>query len=370
MKQSTASKYQHIRDSLESEIRSGGFAAGEQFPAEQALADRFGVSYLTARRAVCELVEADLLERRARKGTFVRSRQLTTVTTTLSLITSSYDHALMREFIQHGVRLAEKHGWQPNIIRLSSGQQDAAVRAIRNGDLALVLLDEIPAHSALGHEMRSARGKAVCLGSPTFDAGVPTILNDPDEIFKAGVDYLLGHGHRDIYLVHQTSSDGPDMIQHAAWRHATAAIYDGSQADSRCLSVETAMYQCPTQDAYETTMSFLASGNPVSAFYSFGDEITQGVLAAIRDSGRSVPDDISVLNVLDSPSMRFAHPPVTSIDVNFKEQFDIAYEILSAAQDGLLPEEKVRYVRSRVIERKSVCSPASQAAVAARDLAA
>ncbi len=356
MKQTSTAKYQHIRANLEAAIHSGEFAVGEQLPTEQTLADRFGVSYLTARRAVCELVEADLLERRARKGTFVRARSHEAVVTTLSLITSSYDHSLMREFINRGVRLAESKGWQPNIIRLSAGQQDAAVRAIRNGDLALVLLDEIKPNSALGHAMRAAKGKAICLGSPTLGLGAPCILNDPDEFFQTAVDYLVAKGHRDIVFVSQSSEVPAQEIQNEAWHKATSVFLSKAEADVRSIHIPTAIFHCPTPDAYNAVRDFLAKGEQtVTAFLSFGDEITQGVLAAIRESGMSVPDEISVLNILDSPTMRFYHPPVSSLDVNFKRQFEIALEILENAQNGEFDKEKSYFVEPRIIERKSVC---------------
>jgi DNA-binding LacI/PurR family transcriptional regulator len=364
----TSAKYQHVRAKLEEAIRNGEFAVGEQLPAEQSLADRYGVSYLTARRAVCALVEADLVERRARKGTFVRSHSAPT--TTLSLITSSYDHSLMREFIATGVNLAEKQGWQPHIIRLSAGQQDAAVRAIRGGDLALVLLDEISRHSALAHAMRAAKGRALCLGSPTAEAGVPCILNNPEEFFQMAVDYLVEQGHRDLIFVNQVGADAGDQIQNNAWHHATAALFSTEEADRRHLPVTTARFRCPTPDAYEAVSAFLkqsasSANSPanesanesapgVSAFLSFGDEITQGVLAAIRDANRSTGDDLSVLNVLDSPAMRFAHPPVTSLDVNLKEQFRVALELLEAAQKGQVPPAKSYFVAPQIIERQSV----------------
>lgn len=356
MKQSSSAKYQHIRANLEAAIRNGEFVAGEQLPTEQALADRYGVSYLTARRAVCELVEADLLERRARKGTFVRSHTPQPVTTTtISLITSSYDHALTREFVNRGVRLAEQHHWQPNIIRLSARQQDAAVRAIRNGDLALVLLDEIASHSALAHAMRAAKGRAICVGSPTQNAGVSCIFNDPDEVFKTAVDYLMSQGHSDMMLVSQRADVAWTEIQSHSWRQATSDLWSAEVADTKRIPVDTAWFDCPTYDAYDAVREFLEQDHQgVTAFVGSGDEITQGILAAIRDIGKSVPDDYSVLNILDGPSMCFSHPPVTSIDMNFPRQFEIAFELLEAAQCGNTGTPQNHYVQPRIIERRSI----------------
>ena len=61
-----------------------------------------------------------------------------------------------------------------------------------------------------------------------------------------------------------------------------------------------------------------------------------------------------MVNILDGPSMRFAHPAVTSVDVNFERQFKVALEILEQAQLGQVPGRKLFHVEPRVIERESV----------------
>ena len=188
------------------------------------------------------------------------------------------------------------------------------------------------------------------------------ILNDPDEQFQTTIDYLVAAGHRDLIYVSQVTQDSAAQLNTHGWRLATAALFNEDEANARCIGVHTPLFQCPTHDAYDAVRDFLSKGTQsVSAFVSFGEEITQGVLAAIRDSGMNVPEDISVINILDGPSMRFAHPPVTSIDVNFKRQFEIALEILEAAQQGVTPEQKNYFVDSRVIERQSVISKRSLA---------
>lgn len=63
---SSHSQYRQVRAQFEATIRFGEFKIGEQLPSEQASAECDSVSYLTARRAVRESVDANLLERRAR----------------------------------------------------------------------------------------------------------------------------------------------------------------------------------------------------------------------------------------------------------------------------------------------------------------
>jgi GntR family transcriptional regulator len=56
---------------LHDEISRGVLAVGEALPTEQTLCDQFGVSRITVRRALADLAEAGLIERRHGIGSFV-----------------------------------------------------------------------------------------------------------------------------------------------------------------------------------------------------------------------------------------------------------------------------------------------------------
>lgn len=66
--------FSYLRDS----IVAGQMPYGSFIPSEQALAERFAVSRVTARRAVQQLVELGLVERRPRRGTRVIIQDHTT----------------------------------------------------------------------------------------------------------------------------------------------------------------------------------------------------------------------------------------------------------------------------------------------------
>ena len=59
---------------LHDEIGRGALATGDALPTEQSLCDQFGVSRITVRRALADLVEAGLIERRHGIGSFVTDR--------------------------------------------------------------------------------------------------------------------------------------------------------------------------------------------------------------------------------------------------------------------------------------------------------
>ena len=69
-------KYLQIRESIRRLIEEGHFREKEVLPAEREFCETFGVSRMTVRHAIDELVREGLLERRTGNGTFVRSLKL------------------------------------------------------------------------------------------------------------------------------------------------------------------------------------------------------------------------------------------------------------------------------------------------------
>jgi GntR family transcriptional regulator of arabinose operon len=64
--------YEQIKDSLRAAIDSGQLEAGQALASERELAERHGVSRITAKRAIADLIQEGLLERLPhRKGAFV-----------------------------------------------------------------------------------------------------------------------------------------------------------------------------------------------------------------------------------------------------------------------------------------------------------
>lgn len=66
-------KHEFIREHIRKSISSGRYT--NKLPGERVLADKYGVSFLTVRRAMEELVESGLIERISGKGSFVRKER-------------------------------------------------------------------------------------------------------------------------------------------------------------------------------------------------------------------------------------------------------------------------------------------------------
>ena len=76
MKEGAEFKYQQVYKDLKKAIELGELKSGEQLPAEEKLVEKYGVSRVTVRNALDNLVELGLIERMRGKGTFVKKKVL------------------------------------------------------------------------------------------------------------------------------------------------------------------------------------------------------------------------------------------------------------------------------------------------------
>ncbi len=68
--------YAQVRESLRNRIVNGSYQPGERLPAEEALTAEFGVSRMTVRQGISDLLDEGLLYRKRGIGTFVAQRHV------------------------------------------------------------------------------------------------------------------------------------------------------------------------------------------------------------------------------------------------------------------------------------------------------
>ncbi len=99
----TPTLYKQIRLDIERRILTGEWPPGHRIPFEHELMTRYGCSRMTVSKALSELAQADLIERRRRAGTFVRRPKFLSAVLTIpdiraeiSALGRSYGYQLIR----------------------------------------------------------------------------------------------------------------------------------------------------------------------------------------------------------------------------------------------------------------------------------
>ncbi len=145
--------------------------------------------------------------------------------------------------------------------------------------------------------------------------------------------YLIGLGHRRICFVGNTR---------LPW---FARFFEGYRRTMIDAGLEPLQSSIDTEDDTESgylgVKSLLARNEKVSAIIAGNDQTAQGVYKGVRDSGLSIPDDISVAGCSDTIAASL-YPRLTALRA-FPEQIgkQMAEMILNRIADPALPPQSV-----------------------------
>nr|WP_070959867.1 LacI family DNA-binding transcriptional regulator [Hyphomonas sp. Mor2] len=186
----------------------------------------------------------------------------------------------------------------------------------------------------------------VRVGSRRKGEGIPVSM-DEERSTRIATEYLHNFGHRDIGFI-----SGPPDYNVSAWREKSwretmrdlALDTDGRRAegDFRIGSGENAARVLLTGDT------------PCTAIISSNDQMAFGALKVARELGLSVPEDLSIVSLENSPGVSFSQPPLTAIDQPVADATALAVELIINALRGAPPPENVIVQPATLIERESV----------------
>lgn len=177
---------------------------------------------------------------------------------------------------------------------------------------------------------------------------VPSVTVDYARVAGVIAGRLLDEGHREIAFI-TGSRRVFTSLEHVAGLRA-ALETRGLRLDERLV-----LYGDFTErDGYECCRELLSRGRPFTGVCAGSDTIAIGVLHALSEAGRRVPDDVSVIGVGDIPPARYMAPPLTTLRIPRYEMGVRAVEII--AGEAATPEQPI-VLSPELVERRSVRRP-------------
>jgi LacI family transcriptional regulator len=197
----------------------------------------------------------------------------------------------------------------------------AAVRAMRGRvDGLLVMAPDV---SAAALEETLPDGLAMVLLNPMPGAAIDSITVDNAGGARLVVQHLVALGHRRIAFITGPARNADAQARLRGYR---AAMRDAGLPVTRSLVARGEFTEASGWEAARLIVN--QAGKRATALFAANDASAVGALAALRDSGMSVPDDISVVGFDDIPIARYATPPLTTVRV--------AIDVLGARAANLL----------------------------------
>ena len=119
--------------------------------------------------------------------------------------------------------------------------------------------------------------------------------------------HLLDLGHWRIGFITGTVEMGCARDRLAGYR---AALADAGLAPDSALVQEGDFFQ---PQGFASARTLLALSEPPTAIFASNDVSAFGVMEAVRDAGRRIPDDISIVGFDDIPQAAQVNPPLTTV---------------------------------------------------------
>jgi LacI family transcriptional regulator len=142
------------------------------------------------------------------------------------------------------------------------------------------------------------------------------------------VDHVASLGHRSVVLI-----DGPRDVDTVHRRVAAARRH----CAARGLSAAIRHAPATEEGGWDITKRMLRAGKLPTAFGVGSINQLFGVLAALRDAGAPVPDEVSVVSFDEDECLAFLEVPVTSVSMPLAELGAAAVDALISRVDGTPP---------------------------------
>lgn len=216
-------------------------------------------------------------------------------------------------------------------------------------------------------------GEPNALLGAAAQAGLPFVVVDPVDVRYPGIvsvgstnwaggrtatEHLLGLGHRRIAWV-----GGPETSTASTERfHGyTAALASAGLTPDRRLVREG---QFSLEAGREHGRTLLRLADPPTGVVCGDDEIAVGVLAAAREVGVAVPDQLSVVGFDDTPQAAWTTPALTTVHQPLAGMGRMAVETVLAMADGAEPASRQVQLVTTLTVRESTSPPAARIGVA------
>lgn len=218
---------------------------------------------------------------------------------------------------------ASEYGYDVLIKGIRSGESCRDWILKRNLDGAIFLGN----YSEVLSEEMQGLGKRLVLVD-CYDEGTQihsTIGIDDESGGYLAAKHLLENGHRKIALVaSNVNLDGPIRRRYLGYKKAMEE-FGITQTDDLILLDELSF------DGGYRIGKKLLKRNDITAVFAVGDVMAFGILKAMYEVGKQIPEDLSIVGFDNTKGCEYSKPALTSVDQPVYDRGRMAVEALAAA---------------------------------------
>ena len=216
-------------------------------------------------------------------------------------------------------------------------QDDATgLERVADGSMvdALIMMD-VEADDPRVPVLVGLRQPAVLIGLPQEPAGLSCVDLDFEAAGRVAVRHLAELGHRDVALI---GSPRAVLERHTSYADR---MLRGFSLEAAALGLTSTVQPCESSHsgAVEAVDAVLARMPDVTGVVVHNEVALPAVLATLRERGRHVPDDMSIVAICPHDVAVGQPTPLTAVDIPAHTIGRVAVEMAMARLEGEQPAE-------------------------------
>ncbi|MDR3708481.1 MAG: substrate-binding domain-containing protein [Capsulimonadaceae bacterium] len=305
-------KYQQVAESIKNRVNSGEFLA-TGIPAERELAALHGVSYMTARRAVEQLIAERTLARKSNG----RIEAITSFAgspsgrlPSIAFLAPSWRSEDIGTYRSAVVKAASARGLIVKTIVHTDIAERVVTETLIGYDAVFFLPFTDPMPESVIDCIRKTGRRVIGLNYDLSRYGIPSIVPLPSTSVRRLLDHLASMGHERIHCVNTQPIDTVNREWIGQWRlwrsmrGANGTLYDYPEpigGDPRSVAYEL-IRRLLSDDAFDAT-----------ALLCTTIDCAEGCMRALREAGITIGGQVSVCTVNSEMRAQYLHPTMTSV---------------------------------------------------------
>lgn len=342
-------------------------------PSLRDVARQAGVSVATASRAlssdypVAEATRDRVLQAVAELGYVITSRPARTVEEarprSVALVLDDVVSPL-RAHVSAGVSEAAEEFGRVSLIYTTGGQlwreEQAIEHVLTQDDVDAVIMvggvELTPAYrlrmERCATQLHAHGSQLVLCGRPPLSEGIPalTVEYDNEGGAFAVTSHLLSMGHQRVLTTTGPAASTTTLGRLAGYRRAHEEF--GLPVDPELVIASRA----DRAGAHSSCRRAVAEGLDFTAVFAQNDVMASGALAALREAGLRVPEDVSLVGFDNLPVAQELSPPLTTVYMPHEEMGKMAVRLAMQRPVHGSGREHVR-LGTHIVIRRSVAPP-------------
>lgn len=333
-------QYRVLAQKIRDGVVDGRFSG--KLPPERELASDFGVSYMTARKAVSLLVEQGILIRRHGQGTFLASpERMLDLSSVGILLPTGAEAGAANPYYAEVIDGACKKAGE---CKLGMAVSDSLETLFDPDDITQRRMADgfiVCPNSCSARELEMLCGFHPVVLIEWDNMRNPAIVIDNAAAMEQMVEYLHGLGHCEIAYI-----GGPDIagVQRAPARERKDGFLSGME---KCGLRPTMLHygDFEFESGYKAARQILSQDTRPTAIVCANDLMALGAMRYAIEAGIGIPRELSITGFDDINTSKYVTPSLTTVSMPKHE--------LGAAAVGFLNE----FARSREYPQRRLVLP-------------